>query len=490
MKIIKPSVEILTPINGTDVLKVLELAGRTCYKSEGKITEDSCVKFVQNVLSRGHEAVIEHYNITAKIVCDRGVSHELVRHRIASYAQESTRYVSYSNKPKKIETDEDVLDAYSVGLSMKKIADRSDGTYTEWDVYRILEKHEVEKRTRGSRGIINENYFENIDTPEKAYLLGFIQADGSIRRDLSQLTITQKDDEQWWILNMIRDFIQPDAKSLTIHNDKICSDLFNKGIVPRKTYEDTEDTINKLWNSIPKKFKTDFLRGLLDGDGNIQWFYQTETSKTQSCNIRFTGNVYLMNIISQYLLDKFNYPVNVFDHDTYARIAVTDAKVGKMLCEEMYRNFKFPYGHSKTARYYEAFDLEIPCKSDDIAMKDFNVIIPEYEIRGGKNGLYGKQLWAWGNAMFDAELHYKNMIELGATPQIARSVLPNSLKTEICITANLREWRNIFNLRCTNAAHPQIRQIMLKLLKAYHMMLPIVFDDLYEKYCVNNEVKA
>src|SRR5574344_1863155 len=97
MKIINPSVEILTPVNGIDVLKTLELAGRTCYKSEDKITEDSCVKFVQNVLKRGHEAVIEHFNISVKCICDRGVTHEIVRHRIASYCQESTRYCNYSN---------------------------------------------------------------------------------------------------------------------------------------------------------------------------------------------------------------------------------------------------------------------------------------------------------------------------------------------------------------------------------------------------------
>lgn len=97
MKIIEPSVTILTPINGIEVLKALELAGRTCYKSEDKITEDSCVKFVQNVLKRGHEAVIEHFNISVRFVCDRGVTHEIVRHRIASYCQESTRYCNYSN---------------------------------------------------------------------------------------------------------------------------------------------------------------------------------------------------------------------------------------------------------------------------------------------------------------------------------------------------------------------------------------------------------
>lgn len=97
MKIIKPYHEILTQINREEVLKNIEVAGRTCYKSEDKITEDSASKFVVMLITRGHEAMIEHYNITAKFVCDRGVSHEIVRHRIASYAQESTRYVNYSN---------------------------------------------------------------------------------------------------------------------------------------------------------------------------------------------------------------------------------------------------------------------------------------------------------------------------------------------------------------------------------------------------------
>ncbi|MEG1563855.1 MAG: FAD-dependent thymidylate synthase [Bacteroides sp.] len=97
MKIIKPSVEIMTRIDGMEILKHIERCGRTCYKSEDKITNDSCVKFAQQIIKRGHEAVIEHYNITVKFICDRGVSHELVRHRIASFAQESTRYCQYGN---------------------------------------------------------------------------------------------------------------------------------------------------------------------------------------------------------------------------------------------------------------------------------------------------------------------------------------------------------------------------------------------------------
>lgn len=95
MKIINASTEILTPITG-DELRRIEYAGRTCYKSEDKITDDSAKKFVENLIKRGHEAMLEHSSLSVKFICDRGVSHELVRHRLASFAQESARYCNYS----------------------------------------------------------------------------------------------------------------------------------------------------------------------------------------------------------------------------------------------------------------------------------------------------------------------------------------------------------------------------------------------------------
>ncbi len=96
MKIISPNVEILTPLDGQAVLQHIERCGRVCYKSEDKITDTSAAAFVAGIIKRGHEAVLEHFNITVKFICDRGVSHEIVRHRLASYCQESTRYCNYS----------------------------------------------------------------------------------------------------------------------------------------------------------------------------------------------------------------------------------------------------------------------------------------------------------------------------------------------------------------------------------------------------------
>ena len=221
MNILKAGFDILTPISegGIEELKHIEKIGRVCYKSEGKITEDgeSAKKFVKMLIDRGHEAMIEHSSLSVKFVVDRGVSHELVRHRIASFAQESTRYVNYS------------LEKFGNEINVIDIRD----------------------------GINLDNKMKNMDS----------------------------------------------------------------------------DTISAIMGE-------------------------------------------------------------------------------------------------------------------------------------------------WCLAMEDAEKHYMKMIELGATPQIARSVLPNSTKTEITITANYREWRNFFKLRVPNTAHPQMREVTIPLLKELKSRLPIIFDDI------------
>ena len=228
------SYEIITPISdgGIDELQHIEKIARVCYKSEDKIEEDgsSAKRFVQMLLNEGHEAMLEHSSLSVKFIVDRGVSHELVRHRIASFAQESTRYCNYSQ------------DKFGNQLNVISIAPG----------------------------------------------------------------------------------IQLDSKMST------------------QTKIETEP-------------------------GTIQ------------------------------------------------------------------------------------------------------AIINE-----------------WFKAMEDAEEHYMRMIQLGATPQIARSVLPNSTKTEITITANYREWRAFFKLRTANAAHPQMRQVTIPLLNELKGLIPVVFDDIYveeEKKC-------
>ncbi len=96
MKIIEPSVELAQDLDAAEIMRHIERAGRVCYKSESNISDTSAEKFIANIIKSGHESVIEHVSITFKIICDRGVSHEIVRHRLASYSQESSRYCDYS----------------------------------------------------------------------------------------------------------------------------------------------------------------------------------------------------------------------------------------------------------------------------------------------------------------------------------------------------------------------------------------------------------
>lgn len=226
MKKVNARYEILTKDTEKDILKKLEIIARTCYKSEDKITEDSCYNFIQGIIKRGHTAMIEHASITVRFVCDRGISHEIVRHRLASYAQESTRYCNYSK-------------------------DKYDNQVSFIDI---------------SNGI-------NLDN------------------------------------------------------------AMNKAL--------ENGTLNK---------------------------------------------------------------------------------------------------------------------------NDINNIINE-----------------WEEACKDAEKHYLNILNLGASPNIARSILPNSTKTEINVTMNIREWRTFFNLRADTPAHPQMREIIKPLLKEFADRYPTLFGDLNER---------
>lgn len=140
MKTIKAYYTIINKerINGKQILKDIERVGRTCYKSEKMMTEDSAAKFVNMLIDRGHEAMIEHNAISVKFICDRGVSHELVRHRVASFAQESTRYCNYSKD--KFGNELTFIEPCFFGKDDKKMLMWLDAMYaTEKCYFRLLE---------------------------------------------------------------------------------------------------------------------------------------------------------------------------------------------------------------------------------------------------------------------------------------------------------------------------------------------------------------
>lgn len=97
MQIIDPSFVLIDNINGEEILKKIEKCGRVCYKSEDRVTDDSYKKFIAGLIKAGHESVLEHVSITVKFIVSRAIANEIVRHRIASYSQESSRYCNYKD---------------------------------------------------------------------------------------------------------------------------------------------------------------------------------------------------------------------------------------------------------------------------------------------------------------------------------------------------------------------------------------------------------
>lgn len=115
MRIVQAGYEIMDNLDGKAILEKIERIARVCYKSEDKIAPGSAEKLIKALIKNGHEAMLEHYSFSVKFTVDRGVSHEIVRHRIASFAQESTRYCNYGNAEGGIS----VIKPYNLGASYK-----------------------------------------------------------------------------------------------------------------------------------------------------------------------------------------------------------------------------------------------------------------------------------------------------------------------------------------------------------------------------------
>ena len=484
MNLIKPSVEILTI--SENPLQLIEKAGRTCYKSNDKITDKSAPNFIRTIMKRGHESVIEHSSATVRFICDRGVSHEIVRHRLASYSQESTRYVRSSDKPLSFNTDKDIIIAYEHGLSMRRIAELSNKT--EWQVYKILDSNDIPRRGLNNKGIIHEDFFDEINTHEKAYLLGLIQADGNVRTKNWQLSITQHTDNAWYIERMLKNYIRnyicnsPDknCRDLSFCSQHLIESLINHGIIPNKSFVGGKVEADRLRNSISNVYWPAFIRGLMDGDGSIRFFKQKNPGETDSGQLIWNGEKSLLEHINTWLETEIGYQATVrpcSDTKKLYKLVVSQPEICEEICRRMFVGFQFPYGNPvKTGRILKRIGGIYPTAI--WGSSEFQVIIPCWL----KNpGLDVVGYYAWLQSMDTSEEIYTNLIEIGWRPEQARSVLPNSLKTELVMTANFREWHHFFKLRTSPAAHPQMREVAVPLLKAMSCQIPVLFDDLVEK---------
>ncbi|MDR2751964.1 MAG: FAD-dependent thymidylate synthase [Clostridiales bacterium] len=366
MRIVSPEVIPLILPERKTMYTQIEIAARTCYKSEDKITENSAEKMIRSLVLRGHHAMIEHGpSISMKFVCDRGVSHEIVRHRLFSFAQESTRYVSSAESGASENIDEK---SEKQGLQEAK------------------------------------ELLSPIDTPEKALLLGFFQ------------TSPGRPSPANWPYSLLIKLETGEQGALS------------------------SGETAQIWNDVPDEYKPTFARGLLDGSGSLD--------------------------VASLGCDLADWLKRASDYNN-------DQGLGQLgaLSELLLKDFKFPFGNpSNSAQLAAITGKEYPFS--DVLSPKFAVVKPLWATARSV------ATWIWYESMIQAEENYAKLLRLGWKPQQARAVLPNSLKTEIVVTGNAREWRHFIELRTAKDAHPQMREVALMAYSILVSNYPVLFEDL------------
>ena len=323
MKIINPSVEIMRTGLETEMVipsQFIEKVGRTCYKSEDKITSDSAAKFVGNLIKRGHEAMIEHWNLIFK-------------------------------------TD----------------AENYEDIVSDWEM--LLHNGDIPKDAGTDR------------------LRPYLRFTDSYINDEMRCIISGN-------MRTWRDFV------------KACISGF--GFIPR------------------------YLQGIIR---NYPLFFPE-----------------FQDYVPAIIVNDILIPISVSDlvgdveHGTHHDVTV------KFICDrgvshEIVRHRVASFAQESTRYCNYSGDKFDQC---------ITVVEPEFIKTKANNNL--AMLHAWERACAMSEAEYFKLLELGATPQEARSVLPNSLKTEVIVTMNLYGWDHFFGLRCEPAAHPDM-QVVAKMAK-------------------------
>ena len=264
---------------------------------------------------------------------------------------------------------------------------------------------------------------------------------------------------------------------MAVSSDHLYESLTQKGLVPNKSYDMAAQDSTRLWDSLPHHLKWSFLRGFLDGDGHVRFFRQSNPGQTFSCKVGWLGHKHFLDKIAAFLEQELGYKPSVRPRgsELLHGVLISKPDVGLEACRRMLVGYQFPFGHpAKTTRMFEHLSpIETPFAS--WGDPNFQMIIPPW-VTGQTS-----PDWLWAEALDTAEQAYSAVIKHGWSPQQARSVLPNSTKTEIVVTANLREWRLVFNLRTSAAAHPQMREVMIPLLKEFQTRVPVLFEDISPK---------
>lgn len=505
MRIIQAGFEILaaTP----DLEKVIELGGRVCYKSEDKITDESAEKFVAKIRSINHESVLEHGSITVKFVVDRGVSHELVRHRLASFSQESTRYcvagetLLNTTNPHNRLTVSDLFANKTASrngawkrMRIRQLNERTgELEYANVeDVFYMGEKPTITVTTKLGYKLTLTNDHE-VYTRD-----GYIQAgELSLSSDVAvngtenlyqneawlrhQYTVLNKTavqiaDEFDFNVSTVKKWVRKHGLPSKPHS------YWNKGCTPWNKYASETDprvaaqanalrehhwdkgrvTVAKA-NRVVKPSEHTYHK--LVGD-SCELCSSTEAlqihhvDENRDNNTR--GNLKTLCTSCHQRVHSKNLEVVHYDRV----VSIEDGGVVPV------------YDISMASEFHNFIADGVVVHNCNYGKDKFGNEITVIDIRGGFPNISLRSRNAWAELCRQAEIQYFEMLDAGSTAQEARAVLPNSLKTEVVMTANPREWRHVFKLRCAEAAHPQMREVMLPLRDQFAKRWPALFADL------------
>lgn len=485
-----------------DPLNTIAKAASVCYRSEPSLA------IVKQCINSAHLSVLEHASFTFMISgVDRNLTHQLVRHRIASYSQESQRYCSYGEQKIKklpkgngikynehckfdINQEEFLYEQYLQGFSMKELGKMYD--IHESTLSRMFKRNNKEVRTISESKKINENFFEIIDSHDKAYILGFIYADGciSVTDDGKKALIIDQLACESLLMKNILDHLKDNGKLIKsghddicrvyIQNNKLCDDLIKYGIIPNKGHYANPEYIFK---NLDKKFIKDFIRGIFEGDGCLS--IGRENPNQISFNI--TGTYDTCKFIQQYLINELSLNETKISHNinTTYNLTYSGRNQVKKIIEFLYLDSDCNplLFHSKKMK---RIPMIAPIVFEQWRDKFINYIqnlthcLFPSDIINNCSALY-----IMANSFYNCYSNYNSLIKELAYNQCfgesanekARSVLPGACETRIVLTMNLRALAHFMNERlCTRAQEP-----IRKLANAMKQAVLNLFEKTEEK---------
>lgn len=502
MEIISPSVEVLTPIDSKVVLDHLERCGRVCYKSENLIKEGSAEKFLRGIISRGHEAVLEHYDITVKFTCDRGVSHEIVRHRMASYCV--TGDTVLRSMSQKSWTVEELFDWQTdpkrkgrLGLINLRSVDEATRTIVPnkvLGIYCVGEKAVFRLTTESGRSI-KCTADHKIATPNGYKELQELEIGDSIWVNGREL-LDNPDWIRWFYIE------ENHTKKETAKVIGCCEATLYKALKKYGIKKPLSDRPNRApGHGVKGMFSGSTLKEMSEskkGNKNpaykhdrdtlsISGGYQEAKRLTEKVECDFCGRTQHLEIHHIDKNPRHNTSDNIKTlctkcHHLWHKPGAIGVFQDKVVSIEQFRPEKV-YDVAMAAPYHNFVANGIVVHNCQESSRYCSYIKDKF----GNQITVIKPCFLepdtepyalWENACKFAETAYFAMLRSGNKPEEARAVLPNSLKTELVMTANIREWRHFFKLRCDEAAHPQAREVAYMLLEEFKKLLPVLFDDL------------